>query len=167
MTSIPSVQAQAARFVDVLESFQLDGLGMSVGIQGQGVAPGENDAATVVRYALHNEFGTENIPERPFLRTSFAAHRRLWIEALRRGLRLRLAGDTSQPAATLRVLGVVAVGQVQRTLREGQWAPNAPATIRRKTRAGRRGDQPLVDTSQLVQSIRAAIESRNGSELVG
>jgi len=166
MTSIPSVQVQASRFVDVLESFALDGLGMSVGIQGQGIAPGESDAETVVMYALANEFGTR-APARPFLRTSFAAHRRLWIEALRRGLRLRLAGDTSQPAATLRVLGVVAVGQVQRTLREGQWTPNAPATIRRKTRAGRRGDQPLVDTGQLVQSVRAAIESRNGSELVG
>ena len=72
----------------------------------------------MVDIAIYNHFGTRHILPRPFM-----------------------ADCAEQNAAQNR--------DVQRAhIRNGNWVPNAPATIRRKG-----SDRPLIDTGQLVNAV--------------
>ena len=143
----------------------LDGLTITVGIQGTPAttASGEATPAELVAIATANEFGTERIPPRPFLRTSLKRNRRKWTTGLDKAVSQMAAGDVSAARLTIRRVGVVMVGDTQATLRSGPWIPNAASTIARKG-----SDQPLVDKGQLVQSIRSQVETPDGrTEVVG
>lgn len=129
---------------------------ISVGFQGQSALEqaGENAAATVVDVATFNEFGTIDIPERPFMRFTFDQHQAAIVERVEIEHSAVIVGERKAVQALSRI-AIFLVGLIQRTMRESpSWAePNAPATIRKKTVAGKRGDVPLLDTGQLRASV--------------
>ncbi len=111
-----------------------------------------DDGISNVEIGVVQELGsfTHNIPPRSFLRmplqqkspdiVKFAGSKKI--------MDLMLAG---RQKGALALLGVYAEAIVQSAFASrgfGQWAPNAPATIKRKG-----SDRPLVDTSQLRRSI--------------
>ncbi len=124
------------------------GTSIEFGLTGKDAASGPQTAAELPSIGFWLEFGTVNIPPRPFLRTSLKRNRRKWSNGLARAF-----GKTQNPMGfrmAIRRVGVVIVGDTQATIRRGPWAPNAPETVRRKGSSA-----PLIDTGQLVQSIRA------------
>lgn len=141
----------------------LDRVEVTIGIQGE-IAQGPAGSVTeLVTIAAANEFGTDTIPPRPFLRTSLSQKGRKWSRGMRAAASAKARGDDAAAAQTLRDLGIVAVSDVQTTILEYGWTPNADSTIARKG-----SDQPLVDDGQLIQSIRAAVEvPGRASEVVG
>lgn len=146
----------------VLKRIQgLHGTKVLVGITGQHAASGDASAPELVEIATAQEFGTVTIPPRPFLRTSLKRNRRRWTGILRPAIRSARSGDGQATLRVLRRTGVVMVGDTQATLRKGPWIPNAPLTIARKG-----SSQPLVDTGQLVQSIRALVEHPGARSVV-
>jgi hypothetical protein len=134
----------------------LDGVVVSAGIQAsEGRLQTEAAGTTLADVATWNHFGTEDIPARPWLEVAQDRNRRKWaalsgkvVEPWRKG----------QGLAELQVLSAVMVGDCQESLLDEPWAPNAPATIKRKG-----SDQPLVDTGRLVQSHRGAVELPDGT----
>ena len=140
----------------------LDGVQVTVGLQGQGGAPGGEDDATLVRIGRAHELGL-GVPQRPFLRTALSRGRTKWTRMLRAPVRA-LANDRPTLAnQLLRALGVTMVGDTQRTIVSGPWTPNAPETIERKKSA-----RPLIDSGQMRQSIRATVDLPDSTpELVG
>ena len=121
-------------------------------VQGAEVVDGEETLAAI---AAKNEFGTERIPSRPWLRTALQVNAKKWR---------RLAGDVVKAARTdqgpepaLRVLGVVMVGDCKESLLDGDWTPNAPMTNLKKMGDENTPGQPLVDTGRLNQSQRAQV----------
>ena len=48
----------------------------------------------------------------------------------------------------LDVIGVKAEHEVRRSIRDGNWTPNSPATIERKG-----SDRPLIDTGAMIQNV--------------
>lgn len=129
----------------------LDGAEVLVGFPGTGAATGEKTADDLVQIAADLEYGTATIPPRPFLRTCLKRNRRRWSNGFEAGVR-KADGSARGLAMVLRRVGVVMVGDVQATMRKGPWLPNAPATIQAKGSA-----QPLIDTGQLIQSVRAVV----------
>jgi hypothetical protein len=137
----------------------LNGHVITIGFQGSTALvkyPGGPNVATV---AMFNEFGTENMPERQFMRRTVSANRqKIGAESA------RLLGQV----ATLKLGAMEALDQLGRFVAEAmsaqidqskRWAtPNAPSTADAKG-----GDQPLVDTGLMQESITWAI--RKGSEL--
>lgn len=126
----------------------LDSMGVplvSVGVRGDT----DSDLVTI---AAANEFGTRDghVPERSFLRSTADAHQAKYLDMLRDAVDDVLDGRS--PDRSLRRLGSVAVGDVQRTIRDIKQPPNAPSTIRKKG-----SDNPLIDTGRLRQSIEYAI----------
>lgn len=105
----------------------------------------------LVTYAAANEFGTERIPERSFLRATVDNERVKYTGLLEQAADRLLDGDT--PAAAFGILGMVAVGDVQRRIRNRVPPPNAPLTIAKKG-----SDVPLIDTGRLRQSIDYVVE---------
>lgn len=125
---------------------RLDEVEIAVGVQGPGVGQ-------VVEYATANEFGTATIPPRPFLRATLAEQGGRWVRGAEKAVVLQTNGDDAGADRTLRILGVVMVGDVQAKIIAGPWTPNAASTIARKG-----SDRPLVDSGQLRQSIRASVD---------
>lgn len=94
------------------------------------------------------EFGNENIPSRPFLRQTLAENQEkytaLFVELFSAGVSLdQIYGQIAS----------VAQGDVQLGIRNGDWTPNAPSTIKRK-----KSSKPLIDTGKLRQSVRGIVK---------
>lgn len=133
----------------------LDGVSVTSGIQAvDGVKTyDEGGDFRLVDIASIQEYGSKDgsIPPRPWMRTAYDKHHRKWIGMMDRAVSAKIKGRTGE--AELRLLGVVMVGDLQESLLDGPWVPNAPSTI-----AAKGSDQPLFDTGQLNQSQRSAIE---------
>lgn len=126
--------------------------------------------ADIVEIAAWNEMGTEYIPARPFLRQSvdnngaqIAATCKKQIEAIIRG---QATAETA-----LKTIGAMQVGLVQKEIRDGDFAPNAPITrnggwMHRNGKSfyveGKGSDQPLIDTGRMRQSVHYVIEEKSG-----
>ena len=125
---------------DIISNTQeLNGRVVKVGIQG-----GSHD--DMVDIAIYNHFGTSHIPPRPFM-ADCAEQNAAQIDEAQRRVVYRVL-DGANVDAMLHQLGNW-YRDVQRAhIRNGNWVPNAPATIRRKG-----SDRPLIDTGQLVASV--------------
>jgi hypothetical protein len=117
-----------------------------VGIQvGSRTNDGITDLALV---AAANEFGTETIPERSFMRSTFEEEREKLTAISYAEAQAILAGR-KDVETSLDLMGLYLVGRIQAKIHSHPAPENAPATIARKNSCG-----TLIDSGQLVQSIR-------------
>ena len=103
---------------------------------------------TVLEVGIRNEFG-EGVPERSFVRSTADQNSGQWNAIIDANVsRIYLGRQTVK--GTLNIVGLKATSDMKQKIRNGdpKWAPNAPSTIRRKG-----SSKPLIDTSQLVNSI--------------
>lgn len=138
-------------------------------LQDQGSELDEDGNITVAGYAAVNEFGSADgsVPERSFLRSTVDANGRVYeselqavaIETVDAAVRSLSSG---QAEATLeRGLGRVgarAARDVQVTIRDLRDPPNAPSTLAGKYP----GDNPLIETGRMRQSISFAVSMDGG-----
>jgi hypothetical protein len=116
----------------------------------------EDDGTSAALVAAANEFGTTDgrIPERSFMRTGLGGGKEDQIRLNKVNL-VRIAHGQTDMATALGQLGAMGAGQVKGAIRRSKslFKPNAPSTIAHKTVNGKKGDQPLVDSGNLQQSI--------------
>lgn len=109
--------------------------------------PASIGGMNLAEVATVHEFGTEKIPERPFLRQAFDKSNKK-ISDFIRNERDKIYQGASTTNESLHKLGVLHQGQVQETIATGEFAPLAPSTVARKG-----SSKPLIDTGRLRQSI--------------
>lgn len=109
------------------------------------------NGASVLDVAAWNEFGTDKIPSRPFIRQCFSDN----LPALEKGLRIVAVKvlNGEDPKIALSQLGQWYQDKQKECLLHFPWKPNAAATVKAKG-----STKPLVDTSQLVNSIRYEVD---------
>lgn len=110
----------------------------------------ETKGATLVEVAMWNEFGTENIPARPFLRGWIDGHTKEITEHAKKLLVKVITGKLKREQA-LEQLGQWMVGQVQLAIAKGgdpPFAPNAQTTITRKG-----SSKPLIATGVMRGAV--------------
>jgi hypothetical protein len=125
--------------------------GVLVGVLHGGGAHPSGDGQTIAEIAWWNEFGTKNIPARPFLRTTLIEHnyyRSHLMLALQRILK-----DGTNPFKELKLVGSKAARDIQWSIVNGDWEANAPSTIAQKG-----SSRPLIDTGKLRQAISSQLE---------
>ena len=109
------------------------------------------DETSVAQVARWNEFGTKaGVPARPFIRRTKFEHEKEWIEQLKTMVQRAIDNDKDIDLA-LAEFGQIVVGDIQNTILNGGFQPNAASTIRRKGE----GKQPLIDTGVMISSIQA------------
>lgn len=123
-----------------------------------GVLEGATNRETgesVAEYAAHNEFGTNRIPSRPFLRQTFDEKAGEWAENLGKAVE---AGYS--PAGAFQLVGTRMAEDIQATIKSNMPPKNSEATINRKRKkvdGGARGESmvpgTLIDTGSLLSSI--------------
>jgi hypothetical protein len=118
--------------------------GVKVGVLGDAE---RNDGQSMIDIAIYNEFGTKNIPARPFIRGSYDSKRRELGKFKDRLLAQILRGKLDTVHA-LKILGEHHKGQIQEYMTTLDDPPNAPSTIEAKG-----SSNPLIDNGQLRRSI--------------
>lgn len=124
----------------------------------------KNKKATILEYAVYNEFGTKTIPARPFMRTTIDKNYDLIKKNREEQFNRVLKGEITAKQALI-ILGLTVQGMVQETILDAKsWAvKNNSKTIRRKTnRISKYYDDPLQDTGFLVTHIRFQIVDKKG-----
>ncbi|EDJ87760.1 hypothetical protein CGSHi22121_00937 [Haemophilus influenzae 22.1-21] len=123
---------------------------VKVGVQADAGIHSES-GENLVDIGIWNEYGTAHIPSRPFIRQTFEDNQQAVAQYLGRVVaNVAKGGDLVQE---LSKLGQWYQDKQKKTLTSYPWTPNAPSTRKRK-----KSSKPLVDTSQLVNSIRYKVE---------
>ena len=109
----------------------------------------------IVLVASWNEFGTSKIPPRPFFRESIDQAKQVLPAFWQSELKKIIKGQDAE--VTLKRLGTLLKGMIQQHIVEGDFAPNAPSTIKKKG-----SSRPLIDTGRMRQSVTYRIVERGG-----
>lgn len=112
----------------------------------------EAQGLTVADVASFNEFGTETIPERSFIRSTVDLKFNSYVEKSRM-LQSKCVLQALSVKKALSVLGELIRADIINTINSGVEPENAPSTI-----ASKRSSKPLIDSGQLKQSINYEIE---------
>lgn len=107
-----------------------------------------------VTLAMIQEFGTDRIPARSFVRAPFADNRLKYEGILKKVLTKVYGGDIPALMPGLNAIGLAMATDMKKRITTGAGIPppNAPSTI-----AAKGSSRPLVDTGQLVGSITHAV----------
>ncbi len=125
----------------------------------------DRDGENVANVARWNEFGTRaGVPSRPFLRTTIHNNERKWHELLKTMIQRAIDEDKAF-TPVLKLFGEQVKADIQETILDGGWLPNASITIKggwmRNKVSGKpfkvigkgSSKQPLVDTGTMVKSV--------------
>ena len=104
----------------------------------------------VAMYASANEFGTERIPERPFMRSTFNAKKQKIQKMMRKFVSGFVAGRIRRRDKFLDIIGSFLTDEIKKRITSSpSWAvSNSPKTIMIKG-----SSVPLIDTGRLRSSI--------------
>lgn len=113
----------------------------------------EDGEVTVVEYATYNEFGTADIPERSFIRSTMDERKRRIF-----GKAFKLQGDIVLGKMTidkaLAIMGTLIKGNIIQKITNLRSPANADSTVQAKG-----SSNPLIDSGRLKQSIDYEVES--------
>ncbi len=121
---------------------------VSVGVH---KSAGKHDGSdlTVAEVGAYNEFGTERIPERSFMRSAMRENKIENLLMIARIIKKISSGQGGNYRQAMGKVGMKVQNDIQRKIVDLKTPPNAQSTIDRK-----KSSNPLIDTGQLVNSIR-------------
>lgn len=148
---VDRVTAEGRQFQQMLR--ELNKLEVRIGFQHGEAA--EEDGTDICDIAAWNELGTVNTPSRPFLRKSVDENE----EKINRFLEEK-KDDLIRGASAEQVLKEIGIFQkdlIQEKITEGDFVPNAQATIRKKG-----SSKPLIDSGRMRQSVNYVVKRKGG-----
>ena len=113
------------------------------------------NGVVIYMYANFQEYGTSDIPSRPFFRTALNNNRKYIKEQLKELLGKVATGKMTGKMA-LKSIGLEVQGLIQDSIKNGNWESNAPSTIRAKNGTG----QPLIETGSMLRAVSFEIRTR-------
>jgi len=136
----------------VREYAALQGLDVTIGVH-QEEKQRSDTTLTNVQIATFHEFGTDNAPERSFLRATADEEQDRILDWAEDEVAAVISGRCSAQVAGDRVAMLVE-GAVKERISKGIDPPLSAYTIKQKTtKGGKRGTTPLIDTSSLYNAI--------------
>lgn len=102
--------------------------------------------------AVWNEFGTEKIPARPFLRKTFLKKKSVWLDYSESLVNQILDGKLNRKNA-LKLMGERMRDDIKKTMVDLKTPKNAPSTIKKKG-----FDDPLIDTKKLLNAVEYRVK---------
>ena len=106
---------------------------------------------TLGEIAYIHEFGSGNVPERSFLRSTWDSQKRTIDKTIQVLAKINVKREDYRVEKLLESIGVFMVGKVKQTFRNNNWPPLEDPTRGGKNKSG--GATPLIDTGQLINSI--------------
>lgn len=122
------------------------------------------DGTPVAYVAYLNEMGIHN-PRRPFLKRTVRKNLKKWVKGIKSSVKF---GGFSRNSVlnAYRKAGIVAVGDVKKTIRSWEPGGNSPKTVAMKRRRGRSGkntkainpETVLIDSGLMISSVSYEVE---------
>ena len=136
----------------VRELEKAKGMEVAVGI----LECSQNEGQSIAEYATYNEFGTDDVPSRPFMATSFDENVAEINSDFKRQADAMVQGKRTANEA-LTVIGQKHAGRIQTTITGRNFLPRlAPSTI-----AAKKGStKTLVDTGAMANAVHISIRGR-------
>lgn len=145
--SIPNVREIKAALAEQIEKVIPNKTNsVVVGIH-EGTGNHENSNQTVATIGAINHFGNNKTPARPWLDVGVESGKKQYIEVIQETINKK--GDLND---ALNIVAVLAQSATQQYLVDLKTPANSPKTIKAK-----KSSNPLVDSGQLVQSIKSKI----------
>ena len=120
-------------------------------------ATNADTGASIAEYAYFNEFGTKNIPARPFFRNAISDNTDVWAGSIKNQLKTMGVTDKNVVEKALKKTGQLMRSDIQQSISKGGFEPLAPATIKKKGKA-----TPLIDSRDMFNAISYEVtNSRN------
>lgn len=130
-------------------------VGYPVGATGLGTPEAAYDGkASIIQVAIWNNYGTENIPARPFMDLAARNMRDLYKSQMKKFSKPLMRGE-AKLEKVLDVIGLMAEEEVRKAIMDGDWAENSAATVRAK-----KSDRPLVDTGTLKNRVTHKVRTK-------
>lgn len=107
---------------------------------------------SIVEYAYYNEYGTEHIPARPFMRITTDAKGEHWTKSMADCFDKALKNEGETLDFDLARVGMQMEGDIKETISSNISPANTPATIKRKG-----SSRTLIDTGLLRASITSRV----------
>ena len=160
---------------DVLRHLYASNKAVKVGILEN--AANADTGASIAEYAYFNEFGTKNIPARPFFRNAISDNSDTWAKSISSQLKTMGVTDKNVVEKALRRTGQLMRSDIQQSISKGNFKPLAPETIARKEgrlkelKALKKAGQtikksqytiPLKDTGDMFNAISYEVVDRRG-----
>lgn len=108
----------------------------------------DRNGVTNALKAAVNEFGTDTIPERSFLRSTMAANRRAYMENIAKIAQSAIQGKRT-PKKGMGLLGLKAQNDIKSRITSISTPANSAATIKRK-----KSSNPLINNGDMRESVR-------------
>ena len=121
---------------------------VAVGIHADAGAHKESDGSTVAEIGFYNEYGTSKIPERSFMRSTLKEKIKQYQAELAKVARSAI-NKPSSVRVNMGKVGQMVSNDIQNKIVSLRTPPNAEITIAKK-----RTTNPLIDTGQMVNSIK-------------
>jgi hypothetical protein len=96
------------------------------------------------------------IPPRPFMKKTFDDNQDQ-VKSISDNLKGQIFAGQISVQGALKKMGVWYQGQIWKTFEKNNFKPNSPLTVLWKTKNGKSGDTPLINTGQMRQSINFEI----------
>lgn len=109
---------------------------------------------SIAQIAIYNEFGTDKIPARPFMSTTYAENYAKVNRIVGKEYDKIIEGK-STVYKSLSALGVYYEGLVKQKIRQIRLPPNAPSTIKAKG-----SSKPLIDFGQMIAAVTYEVNIR-------
>lgn len=142
---------QGRRFQKELE--ELTKLEVAVGYQ-QGQT--DENGVSLAEIAIFNDLGTVHIPSRPFMRDSLNNNKEHIANFMQKAAKGIANGVSAQEV--LNKIGAEQQRLIQKEIRNGNFVPNSPATIKKKGSA-----RPLIDQGTLRDSVHFVVRERGSN----
>lgn len=160
---------------DVLHHLYAANKSLKVGILEN--ATNADTGAGIAEYAYWNEFGTKNIPPRPFFRNAISDNADKWALSIKNQLKSMGITDKNVVEKALKKTGQLMRSDIQQSISKGNFEPLAPETIARKEgrlkelKALKKAGQtikksqytiPLKDTGDMFNAISYEVTDSRG-----
>ena len=146
----------------ILDEVQkLDGSYVLVGFQEGEVTHAETKngrdkkaGLSLPQIAAQNEFGTDHIPARSFMRTSYDENKKK-IEIATNSEYEKIIDGTSTVKRSLGLIGKLMEQMIRNKIRSIHYPPNSPRTI-----AIKKSSKPLIDFGQMISAVHSKVVIR-------
>lgn len=140
---------------EIVNSFTRLNQDVLVGIRAaEGSQTRDPGGPTIAEYAAWNEFGTETIDERSFLRSAVDENQEKYASRLAKACGKAVDAGDCDLERELSLLGELAVRDVQRKIVSGPFKKNAESTI-----AAKGSSKPLIDTGTMRGAVSYEVRS--------
>ncbi len=119
------------------------------------------DGTPVAAVAYINEYGANNHPARPFMQKTATANMNKWVDGIAKNIKGAGKFNLNTVKTAYKMAGIVAVGDVKKTIKS--WPPggNSKQTVARKAKRAQAGkgtsainpETVLIDTGKMISSV--------------